>query len=794
MRSRLVRLLPLTLVLLAALAGLWFATMPAPTTTTAPLGNPLSLGESAPRDTQDPGFHVAPRSGTTTRDVGTTPESEREPQASPRLAQLPPLILTGCCVDASGRVQRNVEVTWCDEHDVRIATRSDARGWFHLRFPPGVPERPSQGSVRLHANAIGSAFELTLNPWDRGTLELGLLPLSPLGSLAIEVRSDRDDEGARRATVVLYREDMARFETAVSGEDGTAVFTGVPTGRYQVVAHRPGERGETAASVRSPGTDVSIARITLRETRTIALDFPEALDRLPDLDAFTLRAPTSRLRIAPLAWGRPYAFVRWERVAGTNRVLLHELGAFDRPRLFLLDWNQRLTDELGQGGLPLRTGTEDMPVELDSTRTWRWKIELGDAAPRDGEPIVLVPLQRAPCPLEFHGVVRNGDLACVGFEPAADWSALAVSTQDAFARLDATFGNVAFHELPVIEVHVRNQRGEPRAGVLVRVTAQGEDTPQATARSDADGVATLSVLPRGPLSVTLQPEETPDARAVRVGEVPTPNGRHVLHATLPSPATVRLRLRDDRELIVPPDDLALRAQGAVVEGIERNTEERSIHFTLRSLTPGLDRVTLRIEVEGYLPATIELDPLARSLQDVEVPLSRGGKVLVHVLPPPDGAVELRLQRENPARGVWLSTRTRFEEREDDAYFAEQLPAGTYRIQDELTRNATAAFVLGGGSAFLEATFDLSQAGWVEGRVDLPAGQSAQRASILVTDLAGNYLKRERVDRRGGFQVRVDGRTPVRLQVEHPELATATPGGTIEVHEPRKDVRLKLENR
>jgi hypothetical protein len=162
--------------------------------------------------------------------------------------------------------------------------------------------------------------------------------------------------------------------------------------------------------------------------------------------------------------------------------------------------------------------------------------------------------------------------------------------------------------------------------------------------------------------------------------------------------------------------------------------------------------------------------------------------LIGVPPPggPGGLAEVRLLA-NPVAG------------QPDLWRLEGLRAGAWAVKDVATGLVSTAAEVGSGGAPAEVRLDLSRAGVVTGRVELPPGYASRDVRVLVEgeglrpgssyafDTPGTPARAD-----GTFSVRVAGDRPVTLSGAHPLLRPAAREGRVTLTAPTDGILLRME--
>jgi hypothetical protein len=385
------------------------------------------------------------------------------------------------------------------------------------------------------------------------------------------------------------------------------------------------------------------------------------------------------------------------------------------------------------------------------------------------------------------------------------------SVATAWLGENATTGDaIRFKRGIRVEVVVRDPTGAPARDVAVQLRDQGNNPVLPTAKTGADGVARFERLTEGLVDVyvsaksQLRPDES--AGALKLGEEDARLEWTLRGATVTSEAIVQVELDGLPGL---PSDYALTAgrDAKIVDSIE-DPEHGRIHVRL-SGTKADAPPQIWMRAIGYLPNCVELPTTqADPPPVVTLALTRAGSLLAQVVTNDKARASLFCQRWNEAKRVWEKLPSQYSAMSwpngpDDGYLFEPIAAGRYCVFDERCGvTSEAVDVVAGARATV--ALDLTRVVELSGRVELPEGEDATLARVILDDghhateaeavesYRGAGLPGVGVDKEGAFRVTASSAPPPRLRAWHPWLRPAADGGVVEVADAKQPVTLRLE--
>jgi hypothetical protein len=350
-----------------------------------------------------------------------------------------------------------------------------------------------------------------------------------------------------------------------------------------------------------------------------------------------------------------------------------------------------------------------------------------------------------------------------------------------------------------LELHVRHADGRSATDACVGI--QGMNVLPPPKRSDEQG----RVVFEGMLARRV------DVVAYRVG----PTGNPL--------ATVDLREGDARVDVVMPErfevTLAVTLDGR--PGLPPTFRINSPLCFWKAEAEDPERGELRVsslagaqetKVEAWFVAEmflfVKLDvPIVRGATPPVVPVAlvRGAHLRLDVKRGVEQKFKLRIQKQgDDGKFTNLEAQYRAVDRvngPNGLFDFAPLEAGTWRVQDEVTRIATEPVALATGEE-RTATLDISGAIVIHGRVSAPAGTDLRLARIVArgepaeagtdrwsrTISPGTYVLED-----GTFERTIDGAQPF-VRVWHPSLAPPPGDPYVEVRDPTQPVLLSLVDR
>jgi RNA polymerase sigma factor (sigma-70 family) len=627
---------------------------------------------------------------------------------------------------------------------------------------------------------------------EKERVEVPPLVLVPAG--AVEVRVESDGNPVEGALVVLH--DHYRIAAVHTDAAGMCRVAGMPRKPVSVQAYHE-ELGRAHGEAAVDG-EPAVLRLTRRDVDIVVQRTDGTAVAGADMEAtFLVRGPqfvTHRLYDPPLA--------------------IEPTGDDGRTRALAVAADDDLTLTLqlpeSQPGVRMNTpsgraapGATELRIELPALRTYRWRLVQGDAPPpAEGEMLTLLPFTNSgqDIPAET-AVVKDAHLVIedVG---VASISCFARTDDGRIARLWARAArdevrDLAFRVERHVEVRATRSDGSPAAGTWVVCKDQGNNSVQPPQQTGDDGVVRFERLHGGLVDVLVVRSEREAYDGLAVGTVDLDAGSASLSVVVPDVRDVTLRVTVNGEPRLP-DSYRMLARGIAV--VDEDPSAGLLHARVAPTAAG-EPLQVRLLAAGCQPVDVAIEPGGPDV--VDVALVASGGLAAHVVPPPDGRMRLQAERYDPEVKLWLPVRLGGDPSGDvpDAdgrLHGDGLLPGRYRLRDGRTGRLSAEVDVRAGEVARLESLDLSRAGEVSGRVEVPEGVSVDLARVHV---AGEGISETGVHPGtapipvrpdGTFRLAVPGDVPVTLRVSHALLRPAEDGGVVQVVEPRDDVVLRLE--
>jgi hypothetical protein len=341
-------------------------------------------------------------------------------------------------------------------------------------------------------------------------------------------------------------------------------------------------------------------------------------------------------------------------------------------------------------------------------------------------------------------------------------------------------------------VRVRFEDGPAPAGLLV-VALGEEGAAEVAATTDAEGVARLRVPSRGTGRVVLRRGGGDVAAAAVPAAGDAPAREPVLHATRRRHLWVHVR-RGGAPFLPRPFRLLVDDVPAEVREVQPDAAFVAAVFD----PPGsAARSRLVFAPTAGEPVAVLLpaengDTGAHVIVDLD---AAGPPLEVVVLRPPTFEPHLLLYRWEEREGRWTFDRSLGQVpagRSEERVRVEGLPAGRYQVLESTVsvRSEPAEVVAHGPPCLVR--LDLSRAGWVRGRIDLPAGEDVWATKVWVWDGPTTDGHARATHGTGAtFEIAIPGDRPVTFEARHATLFPDGAAGRITVTHPQDGVILRL---
>lgn len=653
--------------------------------------------------------------------------------------------------------------------------------------------------------------------WD---VDLGTIVLLPATSVRVEVVSAGAPVAGSRVEVAWGRE-VEVLAALATDADGVAMLPPLPPGALRIDAASGAERG--CATARLP--DDRTVRIDLAASREIEVHVVDSVSGAPLAGAVVTLSRDDLL--APdfdpeRPWGdraevKKRYFPELERVADVDGVVLVRLPAGLRKQLYA-----RAAGYFGNGDASPELERWESPYRLALrpivTRVVRWPIVAGERPPPpDGTPLTLrfayggsSPRDERP-PLAA-GYVAGGHVVVEGVSGGLD-RLLAETPDGALTRLAAsnkpTTGDelaapVSFVRPRALDVRVVDAGGQPVAGASVRATDELDSPVSSWLDTDADGRATFRGLWPALTDVVAC---APGARtwpATRARADLVAGDAHIELALAPQ-AIVRVRTLVEGAPALP----ARYAFGGGQRVVEEFPDLGEVRVRVERVRPD-GRVELVLRAAGFVPQSQTIVVAPDSDEPLAVfDLEHTCRIVAEVPHLAGSEVAIVADCRDDASGTWpveLSRALLEPNGAQGLFVIDGLRAGVYRVRDTETGFCTPEIELGGAVTEARVRLDLAAIGWVEGRVDVPAGADAVRARVIVegfpsrfdtspwSRFGGREPNGRKLAANGTFRVAVPVEREVVLRAWHPWLVPSLERGEARVRGGRDGVVLALEAR
>jgi hypothetical protein len=316
-------------------------------------------------------------------------------------------------------------------------------------------------------------------------------------------------------------------------------------------------------------------------------------------------------------------------------------------------------------------------------------------------------------------------------------------------------------------VRLLGPSGEPAPDRRVMLDVFGNGTGRVT---DAAGEAVFPKLPRAALPVYLQGA----GGRVGLGVARLDRGQERLEVRLHPEILVSARVRVDGRERLPPR-FGLSVSRALVEILDVSPGDGRLEFSVLPVT-AIRELEVTLVANGYVPDRVTLPVAPRT--GAEFLLQRRGALTVRYATPPDGRMELRLERRGED-GSWSGNRwTRPDRPAPGLARFSGLAHGTYRVVDLLSGIVSPDVTVAPDLPDVAVDMDLGSLVTVSGRVEIPSGGERSGTGVEVRCEGVLYGRQAEVDEDGEFSVRVPGDRVVTLTASHPVYEPDPERGTV----------------
>jgi hypothetical protein len=760
-------------------------------------------------ESQDVGLRGGSRAGGEAAEP--SPTEARKP-AEPREGEVR---VKGVVVDERKKPVAGVEVIVETKQEAlgRTTTGDDGAFALDVAIPPGAGPLFAQARARSGERAGAAGLVLRGDPmWGAfrppsGEIDVETVRLGPVH--ALEVHVVRECPSGPPATLVattLEGAGLGGFSRGECDAEGRCRIEGLRAGTYRVTALAPG-CGRAVGVTAVPREEAGTLILTLGAERVVEVRVLEDGSDAPIAGARVGVSETFRLAAGMGTSGTVDVDVPPTDADG--RTTIRGLGASD-----LVSLNARAEGfsvlPVGDRRIVAKPGEDRVEIRLTRLRRIEFPVVAGERpVPPDGTALRLVPEPGRMTPsVPKSGTIEGGRIVVEGFE-SGSVGCLALTPDGSIARLFAKEGEsvgseTSFRASRTLEVVLRYPDGTPAEGVRVSLRNQGNNPLAGPTATDSAGEARFEELYGGLMSVFAGDGNSPYG-GLSVGTADLEKGPTRVEATVERRRRFLLTVRAAGETRLP-EGFAVGAGLAVAEIEAEDAERGTVLFAWRPPPRAASDPppSLTMAAPGYLQTTVPvpLDVVANPIP-MEVSLEPAARVVLRVVPP-TGHFRIESHRWDESTRSWAygghdsGVMGAGQLRIDATGIGriDSLPPDRYRFVDVTSGASTEAVSLTAGGEPHEVRLDLTRAGAVSGRVVAPPGESlrgavVRRVGTESLSTFGRYGSGGNVAEDGSFSVRVPGTTEVVLEVSHPTLAPAEPGGRISVTTPVSGVELRL---
>ena len=809
-------------LLLAAASVAWFF-----------LGDTLGLGSSGAQTAIDGDDDETLLEGTDDVRLSAKGASPSSPSPERTTASGDPmalggLVVRGRCVDERRMpVAATVTVRFMGGRVVDATAGSDGRFAVALGETPGA----TQGQGTVYARTDGGLAALhsfwgTMAPAtgaaDAQEMSAGVVVLRPGQILSVQVTN---------AAEPVPNADVASFGSGTWGnrallfegradEHGSLTLPLLPPGRVVVLAGGVAGAGRGQASVHVPVAD---------ETKPVVVELTQ--ERVVQVEVVDKQSGDPVVG-AVLRVGDPYGtpppggvgYLPAPVVAPTDsqgRTAIHGIGTGPQESLQVRVEASGYPHMAAQRAGPwsrfnfgsVKAEQDELRIELERTRSTTFPIAPGDVpAPPDGSTLAVKiaawGLSTGDPASLATAAVRDGHLVIDGLNPGTVQGTVRAPDGRAatfVAPKGKTEGKpVTFVAAHALTVRLLKADGAPASGRHVTLRSRGNFRPGESVTTNEDGEATFPPATTKVGTVVLLAARPSNWwSGVPLGEVKLEAQKEPVVFTLPDERALTLRVRLDGQAGLP-STYWLRVGGQYVpaDAIDEVPERGELHVDA-ALPDGDKPLPVALSAQGYLQVAVEVARTDLG-KPVELALQPSATIIARYTKPTDGRFNLGLQVWDEQTSVWSrasagrsnSWRPGGAQQEENTRRFEGLKAGRYRVIEWHSRLTSDPVDLALRAPPAEVFLDLSVLTHTEGRVVVPAGYEASRATVQRADASDNagmlrWTGRARVGKDAAFKMRCVRGEPLRLTVKHPLLVPAPDGGTVSARGGATNVVLRL---
>lgn len=693
---------------------------------------------------------------------------------------------------------------------------SDAEGKVTLRVER--PEGATGFGPVVITRATGGLAAVRGTGWTSGPLSGDARPVARIdvgdvklaASASLTVRATDPSGVGTAADVALFPESSIQQSVATTptAADGVARFDVIPAGAYFVLASGSTGRGYGWANVSSRAQ--ATAKVILSPLRDVEVTVIDQDTRAPVAGARL--SLTESVRLPDFGMTLDYRPV--PSIAPTDaggRTTIHGLAVDVRVGVVANAPGYPNTSTAGfsrsSGGTKLPPTATTLEVVLAPGRRVTWIVEAGDApVPPDGTTLSLgQSAGSGTAPPSGTGRMEGGKIVVdgIGGEPV-HWLAIAPDGSRAalFAMPGKTEGNpTKFVTARNVEISLHWSDGSPAEGLNVSLRNQGNNPMGSSVVTDAKGEAKIEGLEAQMADAYASASPTPWGGR-RIGTANLMKGSARVEATLPMRRRGTIRVFLDGVPGVPSEVAALFGMGNDVTITRQDAKAGTIDVLV--WPQQMDgQLKIPFQAPGWV-ASAPVDVAAGAgVFEGRLDFKRAGSLDVVVVRAAEARVSLRLEQLDPAKGEWtvpmFTLRSagpgRSQVDSEGHWRIPTVPPGRYRVRDSASSSVSDETEVTAAEEPARLTLDLSGVGYAEGRVIVPAGESAAGIQVHVTPAPPTSPFGEPAGGRcgpdGAFRILVPGNREVELTADHPVWVPAEAGGVTRATPGAKGLEIRL---
>ncbi len=393
---------------------------------------------------------------------------------------------------------------------------------------------------------------------------------------------------------------------------------------------------------------------------------------------------------------------------------------------------------------------------------------------------------------EMKAYMKDGELVIEGLPDSwMNGRVVAENAEAAFwCQAGAEKGNpVSFAASRKVTIAIKEKGAGPVADARIRLQGSMAMQTMEPMTTDPEGKVEVDVQDGIQVQVYMLPPHQAWGGAM-IGNFKIEEGKDLYEIDMEPEAPIVIRINIDGEDRLPPQfNVTIGGAWKNVNEITEDPDAGELRVAHRWSEQQIESekpVPVIVNAQGYLQGKAEIVPgKGQAEQTVKVEMPAAGTVIVYVEKPSDGSYNLQLQKWNDETQKWdhsggnsgfnpMSGNRAGGRADDGSQKFEGLKAGTYRARDATSRIESNSVEVTLGGPPSEIMLDLTTSVWIEGKVEVPEGESAQQTRILVQgqDDPANQWAGRRPDQKGNFKIRGVAGQEVMLMVRHPVLGVA----------------------